>query len=74
MTPRDVAIGQLGHGPSTAAMLAGTLVAHDVPYLDGLRVAKEQLASLVISGHAEVIRVKNTDLYRLTAKTPMGNK
>ncbi len=70
-TPRQLALFQLGHGPATPAQVAGLLVAHGTPPLDCLRVARESLASLVISKHAEVVRCGTADVYRLASTVPL---
>lgn len=71
MSPADLTISQLGHGPATVSMVAGLLVGHGVPPLDCVRVAKERLAALVLEKRAEVVRVGGVDVYRLSASTPV---
>jgi hypothetical protein len=71
MTPREIAISALGHGPQTVSMLAGLLLSHGIANLDCMRVAKEELAALVLSKRAEAGRWGNADVYRLSASTPV---
>lgn len=71
MTPADLTLSCLGHGPHTPAMVAGTLIQHGTNPLDALRVARECLASLVIAKRAEVLRINETDVYRLPASVPV---
>jgi hypothetical protein len=71
MTPRELTIAQLGHGPSDVSQVAGLLMAHGHGYPEASRLAKESLAALVVEKRAEVIRAGAADVYRLPASTPV---
>jgi len=62
---------QLGHGPASVAQVAGLLMQHGVPYLDCARIAKEELAKLVLEKRAELIRSGSTDVYVISRTTPI---
>lgn len=67
MTPAELALETISTRPATVSDLAGKLLSHGVPYLDCVRVAREQLAALVVKGRAELIEVHGCDVYRLPA-------
>lgn len=72
MTPRDITIGMLSTRPVTVSDLAGKLLSHGaVPYLDCVRVAREQLAAAVLRGEAELLEVHGCDLYRIPGSVPV---
>lgn len=70
MNPRDITLGMLSTRPVTVSDLAGKLLSHNaVAYLDCVRVAREQLAALVIEKKAERVEVHGCDVYRLPGST-----
>lgn len=71
MTPRDYALAQLGRGPCTVGMLTGSLLTHGFNYPDANQKAMEALAALVIEKRAELVEVHGTDIYRISATTPV---
>lgn len=71
MTPRDLTLAQIGHGPADVPMVTGLLLSHGYGYPEALRLAKESLAALVVEKRAEVLRVGNAEIYRLSAITPV---
>jgi hypothetical protein len=71
MTPRELTIAQLGHGPADVPMVSALLMSHGHGYPDAVRLAKESLAALVVEKRAELLRVGNADVYRISATTPV---
>lgn len=70
-TARDLALAQLGHGPADVSQVAGLLMSHGHNYPDAQQKARESLAALVLSGHAEEVMAQGHRIYRLSATTPV---
>jgi hypothetical protein len=74
MTPQEITTGLLGRGPTTVRDVAGELLKkgwHPTAVLDQARIC---LTYLVEHRRAEIVRVGNVDVYRLTASAPMEKR
>lgn len=74
MTPRDLALAQLGRGPCTVGMLTGSMLSHGFNYPDANQKAREALAALCLEGRAELVEVQGADVYRVSASTKFEQK
>lgn len=70
-TARDHALAQLGRGPCTRSMLAGSLLQHGRTYPEAIDQARAALDGLVDEKRVERLEVHGADVYRYAAKTPM---
>ncbi len=74
MTPQEITTGLLGRGPTTVLDVAGELIKkgwHPSAVYDQARLC---LTYLVEHRRAEIVKVGEVSVYRLTANTPLEKR